>query len=164
MAKTMLYDLQGPDGRIYTLQAPEGADPHDLSDSLDAHLAEQAQRAKEHEKKTGFITATKAGFHESLGAAEKALGEVTGNKKLQDWAKENEAKAAKEHEATTQEDIDKAQGMMGTAGKWLSKNVTEPLGGILGAYGAPIAGGVAAAALAPEAAVVGAGEIGRAHV
>ena len=157
MAKDMLYDLQGPDGKIYTLQAPEGANPHDLSASLDAHLTEQAAAQKAHEKKTGFISATKAGFHESLGAGEQALGEITGSKKLQDWAKENALKAQTEHEATTEADVENAKGMFSTAGKMLSKNITEPLGGILGSYGVPlVAGAVAApiaAMVAPEAAV-----------
>ena len=151
------YSVESPDGKKYSIEGPAGASHEDVVSIVQQHIADQAAAQKEHEKKTGFVAATKAGFHESLGAAERALGEVTSSDKLKNWAKENEAKAQGEFEATTDEDVANAKGMMSTAGKWLRKNVAEPGGGIIGGYGIPIAVGAAAPFIAPEAAIVGAG-------
>ena len=136
--------------------------PDEMSDADIGHVIENqiipqhAAEQKAHEKKTGTMAAVKSGFHESLGAAEQALGEVSGSQKLQDWAKENALKAQTEHEATTSADVENAKGFFNTAGKMFSKNIGEPLGGILGSYGAPLALGVAGTIVAPEA-LVGAG-------
>jgi hypothetical protein len=133
---------------VGTVHFPDNMSDADIGHVIEKQIIPQHQAAqKEHEKKTGFVAATKAGFHGSLGATERAIGEITSGDKLKQWAKENELKAQGEYEPTTEEDVANAQGMMSTAGKWLRKNVAEPAGGILGGYGAPIAAGM----LAPEA-------------
>ena len=137
--------------------------PDNMSDAqigrvIEDQIIPQHQAAqKEHEKKTGFIPAVKSGWHEAKGAAEQALGELSGNQSLKDWGAEALTKAQTEHEATTDEDVANAKGFLPTAGKMFTKNISEPLGGILGSYGAPIAAGAVATALAPEALVGGAG-------
>jgi hypothetical protein len=132
--------------------------PSELSDQQ-AYAAVQQQiqadqlRQKEHLKKTGFGAATSAAWSEGLGSAEQYLGERLGSDYLKRSAQENLAKAPQKFEQTTDEDIANAQGILPTAGSWLTKNVTEPLGGIVGGYGAPVAAGLAATAFAPEALV-----------
>lgn len=141
-----IINVQG----VGKVRFPDNMSDEDIVNAIETNII---PKQKEHETKTGFIPATKAGFFGSLGAAEQALGSVTGSDTLTQWAKENAAKAQKTFEPTTAEDIAAAQGFFPTLGKQLSQKVTEPLGGIVGGYGVPIAAGVAAGALAPGAAV-----------
>jgi hypothetical protein len=60
-------------------------------------------------------------------------------------------KAADTFQPTTEADIAAAQGILPTAGAYASKYLTEPLGGIAGRFGAPIAAGMLAPIIAPEA-------------
>jgi hypothetical protein len=146
-----LYSIDGPDGNTYSIEGPEGATREQVISAIMHRQEQQAAAQKEHEKKTGFVAATKAGFYGSLGAAERAIGEATGSDKLKQLAKENELKAQTTFEPTTEEDVANAQGVMSTAAKWLRKNIAEPGGGIVGGYGIPIAAAPIAAAIAPEA-------------
>jgi hypothetical protein len=137
---------------VGTVHFPDNMSDADIGHVIEKQIIPQHQAAqKEHEKKTGFVAATKAGFYGSLGAAERAIGEVTDSDKLRQMARENELKAQSTFEPTTEEDVANAQGMMSTAGKWLRKNIAEPGGGIVGGYGIPIVAAPIAAAFAPEA-------------
>jgi len=109
----------------------------------------------EHEAKTGIIAATKAGAREALAGTEEALG-------FKEAAEAQRQKAAQTYEPTTQEDIEraKAKGILPTIGAYAEKYVGEPLGGMAGRFGAPIAAGVAAPFIAPEAAIGALGEAG----
>ena len=103
---------------------------HDAGDTEAAsHLAEvlastpqfkaaAEERQKKHEEATGFIPAVKAGAREALAGTEQALG-------FDAAAEEQRQKAAKTHEGTTQEDIEraKAKGVLPAAGAYLEKYV-----------------------------------------
>ena len=110
---------------------------------------------KEHIAKTGFMPALKGAGREALGSAAQFVGEATGSEAAKKYAQEEKDLAAKTFEATTAEDVSAAQGMLPTASRWISKQVTEPVGGIIGRYGVPMVAGVAGAALAPEIATAG---------
>jgi hypothetical protein len=103
---------------------------------------------QQHQTKTGFIPAVKAGARQFVAGAEEALG-------FKEAAEEQRQKAAATFEPTTEEDIAlaKEKGIFPTAGAYLSQKVTEPLGGIVGRFGAPTVAGI----VAPEAALAGIG-------
>jgi hypothetical protein len=108
----------------------------------------EAEQQRQHLAKTGFVPAVKAGAREFLAGAEETLG-------FDKAAEEQRQKAAAAFEPTTEEDIAlaKEKGIFPTAGAYLSQKITEPLGGVIGRYGAPTLAGAAA----PEAAIAGIG-------
>jgi len=120
-------------------------------DIVRAIESEVIPQYKQHLEKTGFSAATSSGFHSAKGSAEKYLGELTGSETLKQYAAENKAKARAEFAPTTEEDVANAKGILPTVGAYLSRKVTEPVGGILGSYGVPIAAAAATPFVAPEA-------------
>ena len=123
--------------------------PHDeIVHAIESDVIPQYQA---HLDKTGFMPALKAAGRGALGSTESALGEVFNSDKLRQLAEEQPQKAAQTFEPTTEADIAAAQGILPTAGAYASKYLTEPLGGIAGRFGAPIAAGLAAPFIAPEA-------------
>ena len=142
------YTIDIPGKGSYTVDSPT-----DLSD-YQAYMAAQrqveleAQQQKLHETKTGFVPAVKAGARQFLAGAEEALG-------FNQAAEEQRQKAAAAFEPTTEEDIARAKerGIFPTAGAYLSQKITEPLGGVVGRYGAPTLASVAT----PEVALAGLG-------
>jgi len=110
---------------------------------------------QQHLAKTGFISSVKAGAREALAGTEEALG-------FDKAAEEQRKKIAETHEETSAQDIAaaKERGLLPTAGAYLEKYIGEPLGGMLGRFGAPIAAGLAAPAIAPEAAIGALGTAG----
>ena len=142
------YSITGPDGTQYTIDGPEGATQDQVVRAIQRQQALQEAQQKAHEAKTGFIPAVKAGTRQFLGGAEEALG-------FEKAAEEQRQKAAAVFEPTTEEDIARAKekGIFPTAGAYLSQKITEPLGGMIGRYGAPTIAG----AVAPEAAIAGLG-------
>jgi hypothetical protein len=123
--------------------------PHDeIVHAIESDVIPQYQA---HLDKTGFMPALKAAGRGALGSTESALGEVFNSDKLRQLAEEQHQKAAQTFEPTTEADIAAAQGILPTAGAYASKYLTEPLGGIAGRFGAPIAAGLAAPFIAPEA-------------
>jgi hypothetical protein len=141
-----LYKVEGPDGFLYKFEGPDNASEEERL-GYASHLHDQRMaRLKEHETKTGFIPAVKAGAREFLGGTEQALG-------MSDLAQEQFKKARETSEGTTAEDVERAKkkGTLSYLGALASKNITEPLGGIAGRFGAPLVAG----ALAPEEAVLG---------
>ena len=124
---------------------------------------------EEIESKQGFIPAAKEGFNQFVTSAEEGLGERFNSDLLRNLAEKRKAastQAGLQYIPTTSEDIDAAskEGLFSLAGAAARKYITEPLGGIVGRYGAPVAAGTAATFIAPEAAVgaLGAGLIGSA--
>ena len=105
---------------------------------------------------SGFIPALTSSFRGSAGEATEALGELTGIDALAKFGKEQREKSAGMYTPTTEADVEAAQGAIPTAGKYLSKYLTEPVGeavgSIAGRYGAPMAV-AGAGALFPEAVV-----------
>ena len=92
---------------------------------------------------SGFIPALTSSFRGSAGEATEALGELTGIDALARFGKEQREKSAGMYTPTTEADVEAAQGALPTAGKYLSKYLTEPVGeavgSIAGRYGAPMA-------------------------
>ena len=133
--------FQMPDGRIARYEVPEGLSPEEAENLIQQEIGLQKQELEAHQKKTGFVPALKAGARGFLGGAEEALG-------FDKAAAEQFQKAAQTFEGTTPEDIARAkeQGVLSTIGAYKSKYITEPLGGIVGRFGAPMA----AAAILPE--------------
>lgn len=113
---------------------------------------------EEIESKQGFIPAAKEGFNQFVTSAEEGLGERFNSDLLRNLAEKRKADSAQaglQYIPTTSEDIDAAskEGLFSLAGAAARKYITEPLGGIVGRYGAPVAAGAAAPFIAPEAAV-----------
>jgi hypothetical protein len=143
---------------VQALQNAHDAGDTEAASKLAAALADTPQfkyaaekQQKQHEEATGFFPAVKSGFHEFVGNTEEALG-------FDKAAAEHHQKAAKA-EATTEEDVARAKekGVLPYLGAELRKNITEPLGGIVGRYGAPMVAAPIAAAAAPEFALAGIG-------
>ena len=137
------------------LRQADAAGDTDSASKLTAYIKQQtgldqieAEQQRQHLAKTGFIPATKAGVRQFVAGAEEALG-------FKEAAEEQRQKAAATFEPTTEEDIAlaKEKGMFPAAGAYLSQKITEPLGGIVGRFGAPTIAG----AVAPEAALAGIG-------
>ena len=97
---------------------------------------------KVHEERTGFMPHAKSALEDIIPKVEEGVAtgaELLGMQKTAEEmkAKAEEAKRNKKHfaEETTQEEVDKANtddGLLGATPKWLSRNVTEPLGGMAG--------------------------------
>lgn len=95
-----------------------------------------------HEELTGFMPHAKSALEDIIPKVEEGVAtgaELLGMQKTAEEmkAKAEEAKRNKKHfaEETTQEEVDKANaenGLLGATPKWLSRNVTEPLGGMAG--------------------------------
>jgi hypothetical protein len=150
-----IYKVQGPDNHVYEFEGPNDASEAEQIAYAD-HLDQQRQaQIKEHEAKTGFVQSVKSGWHGALGSTEDWLGRTTGSEGLKQAGQANLQKSATEHEATTPEDVARAQGILPTAGKVFSKYVGEPVGGAIGSFGAPIAAGIATSFAAPEIAILG---------
>ena len=62
---------------------------------------------------------------------------------LKQYAEEAKAQAQKEFEPTTSQDVANAEGILPTIGRQISKSAGEPVGGIVGSFGAPVAAAVA---------------------
>jgi hypothetical protein len=124
--------------------------PHDeIVQAIESDVIPQYQA---HLEKTGFIPALKSGFHKFVGGTEEALG-------FKQAAEEQRQKIA-EFEGMTDADVKaaKERGLFSGIGATLTKELTEPIGGIVGRYGIPTAAslitrtpiGFGAADIAPE--------------
>ena len=142
--------------------------PSGLSDEQAFKLAKEQfpegfEDYAEHKNKTGLLPAVKSGFKEGAGSALESIGNLFGSEDVAKYGKQTREEAAGQYEPTTSADMDVArrQGITSLLGTGLSKYITEPVGqavgSVAGRYGAPIAAGAAATALAPEGAVLGAG-------
>ena len=134
-----LYKVEGPDKFLYEFEGPDDAPVEQRLAYANQLHQKRLAAIKEHDTKTGFISSVKAGAREALAGTEEALG-------FDKAAEEQRQKAAKTHEGTTQEDIEraKAKGVLPAAGAYLEKYIAEPLGGMVGRFGAPIVAGVLA--------------------
>ena len=61
-----IYSVQGPDGRIYDIEGPEGASEGDVIAALQQHLSPAASAPKA-KPKTGFMPALKSGIENLKG-------------------------------------------------------------------------------------------------
>ena len=148
---------------IGTVVFPDNMSQADMMHAIEKQLIPQHEA---HLAKTGFVPSIKSGWHGALGEAEKYIGNVAGSDSFNQWAAENAQKAQAEHEGTTTEDVTNAPGILSTIGRQLNKSIAEPIGGMIGGFGAPVAigavAGLTAPLWAPEAALgaVGAAGIG----
>lgn len=142
------YSIDIPGKGSYTVDSPTDLSDYQAYKAAQRQVDLEEQQQKLHQTKTGFVPAVKAGARQFLAGAEEALG-------FEQAAEEQRQKAAATFEPTTAEDIAlaKEKGIFPTAGAYLSQKITEPLGGIVGRYGAPTVASLAA----PEAAIAGLG-------
>lgn len=142
------YTIEIPGKGSYTVDSPTDLTDYQAYRAVQKQIAADDIALQQHQAKTGFIPAVKAGARQFVAGAEEALG-------FKEAAEEQRQKAAATFEPTTEEDIARAKekGIFPTAGAYLTQKVTEPLGGIVGRYGAPTVAGI----VAPEAAVAGIG-------
>lgn len=142
------YTIEIPGKGSYTVDSPTDLTDYQAYRAVQKQITADDIALQQHQAKTGFIPAVKAGARQFVAGAEEALG-------FKEAAEEQRQKAAATFEPTTEEDIARAKekGIFPTAGAYLTQKVTEPLGGIVGRYGAPTVAGI----VAPEAAVAGIG-------
>ena len=140
-----IVDIKG----VGNVDFPDSWSHDKIVDAIQNQVIPQYQQ---HLAKTGFTAATKAGWHGAKGSAEKYLGELTGSDTLKQYAEEAKAQAQKEFEPTTSQDVANAEGILPTIGRQISKSAGEPVGGIVGSFGAPVAAAVATPFVLPEAA------------
>jgi len=142
------YTIEIPGKGSYTVDSPTDLTDYQAYRAVQKQIAADDLALQQHQTKTGFIPAVKAGARQFVAGAEEALG-------FKEAAEEQRQKAAATFEPTTEEDIAlaKEKGIFPTAGAYLSQKVTEPLGGIVGRFGAPTVAGI----VAPEAALAGIG-------
>jgi hypothetical protein len=109
------------------------------------------------EKQRGFMPAMKAGFNQGMGAGLRGVGDWTGSTRLDDAGKAMMApdQTPGAYTPTTGEDTDAAfkEGIVPGVSSFIDQHVTEPIGGMFGRYGVPMAVGAAAV---PAAALAGA--------
>ena len=160
-----------PDNSYYPIV--EGKTPQEAMEAARSKYPKAFMEAGELESKQGFMPAAGEAFKEFKTKSLMGLGELTGNATLQKMAQEaSEADEKAKQEGkhgyipTEEEDIEAARkkGLMPLAGAYARKYISEPLGGIAGRYGAPMAAGAGAAGLAalaaPGAVATGAGALG----
>ena len=136
-----IYKVQGPDGRILTVEGPANAPEDEVIQQ--AHLLYTQQQA--HEAKTGIGAAFKHGLTEGKASAEQGIATLLGAAGMknysQDWLNASEAarkEAAGMYEGTTEEDIARARAENGPIAELLAKgkkHIAEPLGEMGGRFG-----------------------------
>ena len=126
---------------VGTIQFPDSMTPEEVTYAIENKVIPQYQ---EHLSKTGFIPALKSGVRSFIAGTEETLG-------FKEAGAEQRKKAEETYQPFTEEDLEaaKQRGVLDTVGAYKTKYLTEPLGGIIGRYGAPVVAGM----LAPEAGV-----------
>jgi hypothetical protein len=150
--------LQLPSGAYFKM--PEGASPAEAFALAQQKHPNEFLTPGEKEERQGLGAAAGTAFREAKASTESGLGELFNSKILKDWGAQDKL-AAKQNQfiPTTSEDVEQAmsQGLVPGVGAAFRKYVSEPVGGIVGRYGVPMAVGAGAAALAPVAGVGAAG-------
>jgi hypothetical protein len=126
---------------IGRINFPDNMTPSQIADVIENEIIPQHQ---EHLAKTGFIPALKSGVRSFIAGTEETLG-------FKEAGAEQRKKAEEAYQPFTEEDLAaaKERGVLDAIGAYKTKYLTEPLGGIVGRYGAPVVAGI----LAPEAGV-----------
>ena len=126
---------------IGKINFPDNMTPSQIADVIENEIIPQHQ---EHLAKTGFIPALKSGVRSFIAGTEETLG-------FKEAGAEQRRKAEEAYQPFTEQDLAaaKERGVIDTIGAYKTKYITEPLGGIVGRYGAPVVAGM----LAPEAGI-----------
>ena len=134
------YQIEIPGKGKFNVDSPQDLTDHQAYTAVQQQI--QAQEA--HLDKTGFIPALKSGVRSFIAGTEETLG-------FKEAGAEQRKKAEETYQPFTEEDLEaaKQRGVLDTVGAYKTKYLTEPLGGIIGRYGAPVVAGM----LAPEAGV-----------
>ena len=74
-----IYSVQGPDGRIYDIEGPEGASDAQVVSALRNHLASLPPPEEAPKPKTGIGAALSKGVESIISSGRTALGAVTGD-------------------------------------------------------------------------------------
>lgn len=112
------------------------------------------------EQKHGFTGALGAGLRQGVGAGLRGIGSLTGSTGAEQLGQQilNAPQEPGAWRPTTSEDVDTEfkRGVLPGIGAFARKNITEPMGGMIGRYILPIGAGAAAtagAAMVPELAI-----------
>ena len=126
---------------IGKINFPDTMTPEDIASAIETDIIPKYQ---EHLSKTGFIPALKSGVRSFIAGTEETLG-------FKEAGAEQRRKAEEAYQPITEADVEaaKQRGVLDAIGAYKTKYLTEPLGGIVGRYGAPVVAGM----LAPEAGV-----------
>jgi len=142
------YDVQAPDGKVYTVQAPEGATEQQIFRFVQQQLNQPAPRPKE---PAGFLDSLGSGIdytQTAYGSALEGLGGKLGAEGLEQYGADivarNEAERAKQKQRTTFKDVQAAEGILDTASA-LGSFGKGALGESLPQMGINIAGSIAGA-------------------
>ena len=154
------YKTTGPDGYEYVLEGPEDASDADIIRNANVLYRQRQQEEKDlaaHINKGGGLGAFQQAGWSAIGDAEDYLGKTFGSDSLQQLGARHKANAAAvPYEPTTGSDVLNVRGISPTIHAGMNV-VNQTLGGMAARFGAPVAGMVAGAALAPEVALGGAG-------
>jgi hypothetical protein len=151
----MSYRVALPDGNI--AEFPDDM-PHDEAASI---IKRQFYTPQE-KPTSGLGSALSSGFRGGVGSAAEAAGEFSGLQGLAAFGKAQQEKAAQTYQPTSDKDIAAAdtKGLLsgiGTRATQFLEPYAQAAGNIAGRFGAPMAAGAVAGALAPEAVIGGAG-------
>ena len=142
------YDVQAPDGKVYTVQAPEGATEQQIFRFVQQQLNQPAPRPKE---PAGFLDSLGSGIdytQTAYGSALEGLGGKLGAEGLEQYGADivarNEAERARQKQRTTFKDVQAAEGILDTASA-LGSFGKGALGESLPQMGINIAGSIAGA-------------------
>ena len=154
------YKVLGPDNYEYKFDGPEDATEDEKIEFAGELYDQRQQKEKDlaaHINKGGGLGAFKQAGWSALGGAEDYLGKTFGSDSLQQLGARHKANAAAvPYEPTTGSDVLNVRGISPTIHAGMNV-VNQTLGGMAARFGAPVAGMVAGAALAPEVALGGAG-------
>jgi len=149
-----------PDGGYVTV-------PDNMSwEEADAKAMRQFPEAYGIAQKHGFFPAAWAAGRESVGAGIRGIGNLAGSEGMQQYGAQMMApdQTPGAYHPVTDEESKAAwqKGILPGLGTAFERNVSEPVGGMVGRYAIPTAAGAAAALAAPEAGLFGLGAAGTA--
>lgn len=145
--------VQLPNGSY--LEVPKGMQPIQALQEARSAFPRAFMSEEELSAKQGFVPAAGQAFGEFAARSAEGLGALLDSDTLKKYAKDKqkELDESASYMPTEEGDVEaaKKQGLLPWAGAALAKHVTEPLGGIAGRYGLPMA----AQALGPVGRVLG---------
>jgi hypothetical protein len=157
------YEIEGPNKKIYTVDAPDNATAEDAFAFVQQLIDQEAA----HQEKTGFGPAFKKGLitgkselELGAGVVAEELGFPQAAETLKGYSEEAAKKVQEVAEPTTEEDVKAAeeQGFLSGVKAKTNKAVAEKVGEAGGRFAVPMVAGIVDAPIATAAAL--AGEVG----